>query len=188
MWFNDNGRDLWGPNKPWDELNRIPAENVKNPNQANLPHYGFPFCYGYGTNLTSGGPDPLFNNGTCQPYVGATLQLGPHVAPLGLHFCTGKAFPTLKHHIVLCEHGSWNRPINFMTGYRLVVVGLDHTRTNVTAHKVFVSGWLESDHATHWGRPVDVIEWYDGSFLVSDDYANVIYRITYTDPEQQILP
>ena len=29
------------------------------------------------------------------------------------------------------------------------------------------------------GRPVDVLEAPDGSLLVSDDHANMIYRITY---------
>jgi glucose/arabinose dehydrogenase len=37
------------------------------------------------------------------------------------------------------------------------------------------------DDATQkaWGRPVDVLLMPDGSMLVSDDQAGVIYRITY---------
>jgi glucose/arabinose dehydrogenase len=30
-----------------------------------------------------------------------------------------------------------------------------------------------------WGRPVDVKEMKDGSLLVSDDAAGLIYRISY---------
>ena len=36
---------------------------------------------------------------------------------------------------------------------------------------------LQKDGA--WGRPVDVLVMPDGSLLVSDDEAGVIYRITY---------
>jgi glucose/arabinose dehydrogenase len=41
----------------------------------------------------------------------------------------------------------------------------------------FVTGWL--DNGSAWGRPVDVKQLPDGSILVSDDHAGVIYRITY---------
>ncbi|CAN0091033.1 unnamed protein product, partial [Chrysoparadoxa australica] len=30
-----------------------------------------------------------------------------------------------------------------------------------------------------WGRPVDTLQLHDGALLVSDDYADVIYRISY---------
>ncbi|HRO99328.1 MAG TPA: hypothetical protein PLN54_07845 [Flavobacteriales bacterium] len=43
--------------------------------------------------------------------------------------------------------------------------------------EVFASGWLKDGKA--WGRPVDVLEAPDGSLLVSDDAADMIYRITY---------
>ena len=33
-----------------------------------------------------------------------------------------------------------------------------------------------------WGRPVDVLVMPDGALLVSDDFAGVIYRISYKKP------
>lgn len=45
------------------------------------------------------------------------------------------------------------------------------------APEVFASGWLQGEQA--WGRPNDVMQLADGSLLVSDDMANVIYRISY---------
>jgi glucose/arabinose dehydrogenase len=47
--------------------------------------------------------------------------------------------------------------------------------------KVFASGWLDDATQKVWGRPVDVLLLSDGSMLVSDDTANVIYRITYRE-------
>ena len=44
--------------------------------------------------------------------------------------------------------------------------------------EVFAEGWLNGSRA--WGRPADVLEAPDGSLLVSDDSANMIYRISYT--------
>ena len=42
-----------------------------------------------------------------------------------------------------------------------------------------VTGWLNKDEDEVWGRPVDVLELPDGSILISDDYADVIYRVIY---------
>ena len=45
------------------------------------------------------------------------------------------------------------------------------------SYEVFARGWLEGQSA--WGRPVDVLVMPDGSLLVSDDRAGMIYRIVY---------
>jgi glucose/arabinose dehydrogenase len=45
------------------------------------------------------------------------------------------------------------------------------------SYEPFAEGWLQDGRA--WGRPVDVLVMPDGSLLISDDRANVIYRITY---------
>ena len=62
-------------------------------------------------------------------------------------------------------------------GYRIELVTLDDNRT-ATGHTIFAEGWLQGEKA--WGRPVDVLVMPDGSLLVSDDMAGVIYRITYS--------
>jgi glucose/arabinose dehydrogenase len=56
------------------------------------------------------------------------------------------------------------------------LVKLDKNQ-NVTSYEAFAEGWLQNDKA--WGRPVDLEPLPDGSILVSDDFANVIYRISY---------
>ena len=57
----------------------------------------------------------------------------------------------------------------------MVRVVVDGAR--VVRQEVFAEGWLHGQSA--WGRPVDIEVMPDGSLLVSDDYAGVIYRIRY---------
>jgi len=46
------------------------------------------------------------------------------------------------------------------------------------SYQPFAYGWLKGEQTT--GRPVDIQIMPDGSMLVSDDYANMIYRISYS--------
>ena len=59
-------------------------------------------------------------------------------------------------------------------------MAIDHDDTSVSKSEVFASGWLDEETQKAWGRPVDVINMPDGSILISDDYADVIYRVSYT--------
>ena len=62
-------------------------------------------------------------------------------------------------------------------GYDLVLATVENG--NVTKTKPFATGWLDKEADEAWGRPVDVEFLPDGSMLVSDDFADVIYRIHY---------
>lgn len=160
LWFTDNGRDWMGDNLPPCELNR-----ATEPGQ----HFGFPYCHAGAIE------DPEFGKrGVCDRYVAPVQALGPHVAPLGVHFYRGEVFGADYHHQpLIAEHGSWNRSEKI--GYRITRVVLDDDR-NAVEYKTFAAGWLDGEEA--WGRPVDLLELPDGSLLVSDDQAGVIYRIT----------
>jgi len=165
LWFTDNGRDLMGDNIPPCELNRSP--------QAGM-HFGYPFCHG-GTIS-----DPEFGSDEpCSKFNSPAQNLGPHVAPLGLKFYTGDIFPAqYKNQLFIAEHGSWNRAKKI--GYRISLVSIeDNTKT--TSYKTFAEGWLDETTQKSWGRPVDVLILKDGSMLVSDDQAGVIYRIYYSN-------
>ena len=48
-----------------------------------------------------------------------------------------------------------------------------------TTTEPFAEGWKD-DNGEYSGRPVDVIQMKDGSLLVSDDFANAVYRISYS--------
>ncbi len=159
LWFTDNGRDYLGDERPPDELNHASQKGL---------HFGFPFCHG--SNIA----DPEFGEQKpCSEFTSPAASLAPHAAALGMRFYTGQMFPeSYTSKIFIAEHGSWNRSQKI--GYRISTV----TLKNGTAgnYEVFAEGWLEGNNA--WGRPVDVLVMPDGSLLVSDDYANAIYRIT----------
>ena len=70
-------------------------------------------------------------------------------------------------------HGSWNR--KQPSGYKLVRIKFNDN--NPTEVMDFATGWLNNNEVL--GRPVDVIVGTDGALYVSDDQANLIYRITY---------
>ena len=162
LWFTDNGRDMLGDDIPPCELNTAPKAGM---------HFGYPYCHG-GTVK-----DPEFGDKrSCSEFTKPAQNLGAHVAPLGLKFYTGSMFPTqYKNHIFLAEHGSWNR--SRKSGYKVSLVRVEQTK--VIGYETFVSGWLDEATQKVWGRPVDVLLMPDGSMLVSDDYAGVVYRITY---------
>ena len=163
LWFTDNGRDNLGDNLPPGELNRAYKQGL---------HFGFPHCHGGDI------PDPRFGKGVdCSNFEAPVQRLGPHVAPLGITFYDGDMFPEeYINQVFIAEHGSWNRTKKI--GYRVSLVRLDKTGQAIS-YEPFAEGWLQGQRA--WGRPVDVLVAEDGSLLVSDDTANVIYRITYRE-------
>ena len=162
LWFTDNGRDRMGDDVPPDELNRITTDGQ---------HFGYPYCHG--TNIA----DPVFGGQrACGEFVAPVQNLGPHVAALGMRFYTGDMFPEKYHNqIFIAEHGSWNRSSKI--GYRVTLVRLNGNEA--VSYKPFAEGWLQGE--SNWGRPVDVLVMPDGSLLVSDDQAGLIYRISYSN-------
>jgi glucose/arabinose dehydrogenase len=113
----------------------------------------------------------------CSEFTPPVLNLGAHVAPLGMKFYTGSQFPSeYKNSILIAEHGSWNR--HKYQGARIVRVTVGPDGKN-PKQDVFASGWIEGDQG-YLGRPADIIQDKDGSILVADDWAGAIYRISYS--------
>jgi glucose/arabinose dehydrogenase len=161
LFFTDNGRDWLGDDSPSCELNRVDQDGQ---------FFGFPFKH------ASKIMDPEFgdlNSGF--DYVDPILELGAHVAPTGVAFYTGSMFPLhMKNNLFIALHGSWNRSTK--VGYKVVRVSFDENG-NVIELNDFISGWLQDESVS--GRPSAPFILSDGSMLLSDDKANVIYRITY---------
>ena len=162
LWFTDNGRDHLGDDLPADELNHAPVADL---------HFGFPYCH-QGDLL-----DEEYGRGkNCDDYTPPAAKLDPHGAALGLVFYTGDMFPPeYKNRLFITQHGSWNR--SKKSGYQILVLDV-LPGGRVLSQQVFASGWLQNEQA--WGRPNDVLVMPDGALLVSDDSADVIYRISYS--------
>ena len=96
LWFTENARDWMSDDIPSDKLNHVRKIGL---------HFGYPYCH-QGDLL-----DPVFGKGKdCKDFEPPALNLGPHVAPLGMKFYTGNQFPPeYKNNIFIAEHGSWNR-------------------------------------------------------------------------------
>ncbi|WP_076543256.1 sorbosone dehydrogenase family protein [Shewanella sp. UCD-KL21] len=161
LWFTDNGRDMMGDDLPDDELNHVTEIGQ---------HFGFPYVHNADI------ADPEFvNDKLAKLNTPPVLNLGAHVAALGMEFYQGQQFPaSYKGDIFIAQHGSWNR--SSKVGYRIMQVTLDGNK--VSDYQPFATGWLQGEQS--WGRPVAVLTMADGSLLVSDDAANAVYRISYS--------
>jgi glucose/arabinose dehydrogenase len=161
-WFTENARDWMGDDLPSDKLNHITRIGQ---------HFGYPYCHQGDT------PDPKYAMGhKCDEFTPPALNLGYHVAPLGMKFYTGDMFPAeYKDNILIAEHGSWNR--HKYQGARIMRVIASPDGKQVKQEE-FATGWIEGDQK-YLGRPNDIIVAKDGAILVADDWAGAIYRISY---------
>jgi glucose/arabinose dehydrogenase len=165
LYFTENQRDWLSEDEPNDKLNRL-----LHPGKDN---FGFPYCDGGDID------DPIYGWGhSCNQFTKPVAQLGPHAAPLGMRFYTGRMFPRrYRDAIFIALHGSWDK--THKIGGEIVVATLNRDGT-VRSIEPFLTGFLQNNQ--YVGRPVDV-EWLkDGSMLVSDDWNGAVYRVTYGAP------
>jgi len=161
LFFDDNNVDNMGDDVPPGELNRASRSGQ---------HFGFPYYAGGHVR------HPDFARQEPPEVVFPVVEYQAHVAPLGLSFYTGEQFPSdYRNDLFVAQHGSWNR--SSPVGYRVMRIHFNAKGLPV-GKSVFASGWLQADGRV-LGRPADVRMLPDGSLLVADDHAGVIYRIHY---------
>lgn len=103
------------------------------------------------------------------------VPLGSHTASLGLCFYRAKNLPEIFHGGAFeRQHGSWNR--STFSGYRVVFVPFQEGKP-AGEPEDFLTGFIAHNNEVY-GRPVCVAETPDGSLLVSDDAAGVIWRVS----------
>lgn len=163
LWFTDNGRDWMSEDGPEEELNRVSQIGA---------HYGFPYCHANGI------PDPDFKKpNPCEGVTLPVVTLGAHAAALGMRFYRGNMFPPeYQNSILIARRGSWNKTQK--NGYDVVRVTVNPDGTNPKVEP-FLTGFLDNQANSFWGRPVDVHVQPDGSVLVSDEQNGAIYRVSY---------
>ncbi len=170
LWTTVNERDMLGSDLVPDYLTNVPVG----------AQYGWPWIY-YKNNIDRrvDAPMPSFLTEYARY---PEFALGPHVAALGLVFTKeghrmGDAFASGAF---VARHGSWNRKPP--SGYDVVYVAFDERGNPMGKPVPVLTGFLNQDGTTK-GRPTWV-EWADdGSLLVSDDTAGIIWR-TYA-PESE---
>jgi glucose/arabinose dehydrogenase len=166
VWVSVNERDELGDNLPPDYFTSITDGGF----------YGWPYSY-IGDNV-----DPRVKPQKPELVAKAIIPdvlLGPHVAPLQFAFYTGKQFPEqYRGGAFIAEHGSWNR--RDRNGYQVAFVGFKDGKA--AADPVpFLTGMVPDPKGQNVsGRPVGVTVAPDGSLLISDDGACLIYRVSYS--------
>lgn len=164
LWTTVNERDMLGSDLVPDYLTNVPVG----------AQYGWPWLY-YKDNIDRRVKAPMpayIMEYTRRP----EYALGPHVAALGFVFSEGghRMGEAFASGAFVARHGSWNRKPP--SGYDVVYVEFD-ARGNPTGKPVPVLTGFLTDDGTTRGRPTWV-EWAgDGSLLVSDDTAGIIWRV-----------
>ncbi|MDC8753723.1 sorbosone dehydrogenase family protein [Erythrobacter sp. sf7] len=164
LWTTVNERDMLGSDLVPDYLTNVPVG----------AQYGWPWIY-YKENIDRRVKAPMpayLMEYTRNP----EFAMGPHVAALGLVF--GKEGHMMGNNFAtgafVARHGSWNRKP--ASGYDVVFVEFDARGNPVGKPQPVLTGFLKEDGTTR-GRPTWV-EWAgDGSLLVSDDTAGIIWRV-----------
>ena len=168
MFATNNGSDMRSSTKNGKINDALPPEHF-NKIEAGK-HYGWPHCWGEQV------VDPNFAGADnfCKTTTPPAITFTSHSTPIGVTFLDKTNFPAeYKNDAIVALHGSWNRAQ--LSGYKLVRVKFNGD--NPAEVVDFATGWLKNNQAS--GRPVDVIAGPDGALYVSDDGANVIYRISY---------
>lgn len=136
--------------------------------------YGWPFSY-FGKIK-----DPRWANDPHQELVDKAIipdvPLGPHTASLGLVFYTAKQFPArYRNGAFIGQHGSWNRSV--LSGYKVVFIPFKNGKPQPAED--FLTGFIADEEKSEvYGRPVGVAVAPDGSLLVNDDSAGIIWKVS----------
>lgn len=188
IWFSDNNRQGF-PNT--DEVNVISGPGL---------HFGVPYRFGKGT---SGFTQEEYQNpGVIQPplvpgaivsdksleqvnpsdYVPAAFESGTNTAPLGVKFWSGYPTTPGTQRLLVAVHGAGSTARPGMDIQMLTIQG-NQVVNQIPLINDFVQDPNNFDvyclDNSCIGRPVEFLELADGSLLISDDVAGVIYRVRY---------
>ena len=166
LWTAVNERDGLG-----DDLVPDYATEVKDG-----AFYGWPFSY------IGQHPDPR-REGERPDLVARAIPpsvlIESHAAPITLAFYDGAMFPErYRGGAFVALHGSWNRSLR--SGYKVIHIPFRNGQP-AGGYDDFVVGWApDPERDSVWGRPAGLLVLRDGSLLISDDGAGVIWRVTHS--------
>ncbi|THF71639.1 hypothetical protein E7T06_01400 [Deinococcus sp. Arct2-2] len=182
-WQNDGSGDDYGKVIQSYVDNHPPEEFTSVRDGGN---YGWPYC---NPNPDAGLDLMPFDRDVQNNADGSKLNCGTidriskgiqaHSAPLGLTFLQGSNVPAAyRNGAVIGLHGCWN--CSAFVGHKVVYFPWTAQGTAGTEQDL-VSGWVTNAASkVRWGRPVDAVPDAAGNILISDDYANAIYKLSPT--------
>lgn len=161
---------LFATNMGADHLgDRRPADTMLAVKEGT--NYGWPYCFQVGPRMFS---DAKFNRPArmnCRRVPAAEVAFAAHSSPLGFEYFSDHNNPALSGYFLVGLHGSTKKSL--MHGYRVVRV---NGRGKLSGPpEDFISGFLKSGKVN--GRPVDILSFGKDAFLLTDDYAGVIYYV-----------
>jgi glucose/arabinose dehydrogenase len=168
LWCTVNERDSLGDNLVPDYSTRVEEGAF----------YGWPWYYmGDNEDPRHAGARPDLNGKVTRPDV----PFESHSAAVGLEFYQANDGPAAFPEEYVGDgfavfHGSWNK--SRRTGHKIVRVPI-RNGVPTGAYEDFLVGFVTADGQA-WARPASVTQAQDGSLLMSDDGANLIYRISYS--------
>jgi glucose/arabinose dehydrogenase len=177
LWGCDHGSDNFGSNFKEAAGTNQPVTNNYPPDEFN--HYVKDGFYGHPFIVGAGLPRPEYASrpdilAIAANTIDPAWLVGPHYANNGWTFVTKDSGVAHKGDVLIACHGSWNATTK--EGYRIQKVLFDQ-QTGQPYGAIQLVGTLSPDRKNTIGRPVDVQEMPDGSFLFSDDQNNRIWRL-----------
>jgi glucose/arabinose dehydrogenase len=171
LYATNMGSDHLGDHKPADTMYALKQGT----------NYGWPYCYQSGAARL---PDIKFNSGgkkmSCRDVPLAFAAFDAHSSPLGFEFFDSLDMGPvsksgqggrLRDSFLIALHGSTKKSLN--RGYR--VVRVRENRKSDDRPEDFVNGFLAAGKVN--GRPVDILTFGVNGFLLTDDYAGVVYYV-----------
>lgn len=135
-------------------------------------NYGWPYCFQSGMRRLS---DDAFNAGgrkmNCLNVPLAYAAFPAHSSPLGLEYFDASSDPELRSSFLVALHGSTK--MSLRRGHKVVRVVEGSNRSTRTED--FINGFLKLGKM--YGRPADIFNLGGDSFLLTDDYAGVVYYV-----------
>lgn len=166
LFATNMGSDHLGDHKPADTMYRI----------QDGANYGWPYCFQSGAGRY---PDPKFNPRAkklnCRQSPQAYAAFDAHSSPLGLDYFDESHGDKLRHSFLVGLHGSTKKNLN--RGYRVVQLARNSSTGGPTpaTPEDFIRGFLQEGKV--FGRPVDILNFGTDAFLLTDDYAGVVYYV-----------
>jgi len=107
----------------------------------------------------------------CRKVRAAEIAFDAHSSPLGFEYFGDENNYALSGYFLAGLHGSTKKSLNH--GYRVVRLrGRDKLSG---APEDFIDGFLRAGKVN--GRPVDILSFGKDAFLLTDDYAGVVYYV-----------